>query len=104
MTARKWGQPVIICGPHYEKIVYPNDRIANARAECCGLDARDANREGCEARRERMEPCKGPAGEPVCSYWTDGSAGIAWVTESLVRDCEVGERCPLAATLKEAKR
>lgn len=98
MTKKKWGVPVIVCGPHYEPVVYPHDRIANVRAECCGLSAYDAAREGCEAYRDRLAPCMGP--DDAGCYWDEEGYPSTehWLSEQAARDCN-DERCPLKATL-----
>lgn len=101
MTAKKWGVPVIVCGPHYEPVVYPNDRIANVRVECCGLPDDVARKEGCEAYRDRMLECSGPEQEGC--WYNDAPAGNCWLTADQVRDCDYAEACPLVATLPRAK-
>lgn len=102
MTAKQWGEPVIVCGPHYEKVIYPNDRIANVRVDCCGLPDDVARKEGCEAYRDRMEPCDGLGfGAATCAY-NESSIGRVWVNKDHVRDCEADE-CPLKLSLPKAR-
>jgi hypothetical protein len=102
VTARKWGVPVIVCGPHYEKVVYPNDRMANVRAECCGLPDAIARKEGCEAARDRMMECAGPGRVPCPSANDAMRRGPWYVSEHTVRHCDDAAACPLQATLPRA--